>query len=138
MHFETFGILIWVIIVVFVWIYIRRNKPDLIGSGKNLNKQKLDRIKFNTCPNCKEGTLQPKFKWWQYSFILFTPFGILTIGKPSIYTCTNCEYIIEGNERGYFSRISLTHKLSKPFFIGMGFNIAIVVILAIVFELIII
>ena len=126
-------IILWIIFVVAIWIFIRRKKPGFIGLGKNPNKQRLDRVKFSSCPNCNHGFLEPKFKWWQYSFLISTPFGFILIGKPYEYECTNCNFIKDNrHEKGIFTRLSLTHKLSKPFFVGIGVNIVVGLILAVI------
>ena len=123
-------IILWIIIVVAIWAFIRRKKPGFLGLGANPNKQKLDSVKFSSCPNCNHGFLEPKFKWWQYSFLISTPFGFILIGKPYEYECENCNFIIDGSsKKSILTRLSLAHKLSKPFFIGIAVNIVIGLIL---------
>lgn len=134
MHTPEIIIILWIFVVLGVWYYIRRKKPGLIGLDKYLNKQRLDGVKFSSCPECKVGYLEPKFKWWQYTFLISTPIGFLLIGKPYEYNCTNCEFIKDGSDKkGILTRLSLSHKLSKPFFIGIGVNIAVGLILAFIF-----
>ena len=127
-------IIIWIIIVLIIWRYVKRKKPGLIGLDKNLNKQKLDGVKFSKCPECNGGYLEPKFKWWQYTFLISTPIGFLLIGKPYQYNCTSCAYIKTGSDKkSFLTRLFLSHKLSKPFFIGIGVNFAFGIILALIF-----
>jgi hypothetical protein len=127
-------IIIWIIIVLIVWRYVRRKKPGLIGLDKNLNKQKLDGVKFSKCPECGNGYLEPKFKWWQYTLFISTPIGFLLIGKPYEYYCNSCTYVKDGSDKkGFLTRLSLSHKLTKPFFIGIGVNFAICIILVLIF-----
>jgi hypothetical protein len=124
-------IILWIIFVVVIWIFIRRKKPGLLGLGRKPNKQRLDSVKFASCPNCNHGFLEPKFKWWQHSLLISTPIGFLLIGKPYEYECTSCNFKKDGShEKGIFTRLSLAHKLSKPFFIGIGINIVVGLILA--------
>jgi len=126
-------IILWIIFVVAIWILIRRKKPGLLGLGRNPNKQRLDSVKFSVCPNCNHGFLEPKFKWWQYSLLISTPIGFILIGKPYEYECTSCHFIKDSShEKGIFTRLSLAHKLSKPFFIGIGINIVVGLILAVI------
>lgn len=126
-------IIVWIIIVLFIWRYLRKKKSGLIGLDKNLNKQRLDGVNFSKCPNCNDGYLEPKFKWWQYTFLISTPIGFLLIGKPYEYNCNSCAFIKNGRDKkGIFTRLSLTHKLSKPFFIGIGVNFVVGIVLALI------
>jgi hypothetical protein len=120
----NFFILAWVVFVVCVWFWVRKNKPHLIGLGKDINKQRLDGVKFTLCKSCENGHLGPCFKWWQYAFIISTPIGFLLIGRPYKYVCDNCstDYPPQ-KEFKLFTRLSLTHKLSKPFYVGFAVNI---------------
>jgi len=131
MHSPELLIILWIIIVVVIWIFFRRKKPGFLGLGTDPNKQKLDSAKFYSCHNCNHGFLEPKFKWWQYSFLISTPFGFILIGKPYKYECTNCNFLKDGSsEKRIFTRLSLAHKLSKPFFLGIAVNIVVGLILA--------
>lgn len=124
--FPTLFILAWTVFVIWGWFWLRKNKPHLIGLGKDINKQKLDGVKLGSCKSCESGHLEPSFKWWQYTFLISTPIGFMVIGKPYKYICDNCsvEHPCK-SEFKMFTRLSLTHKLSRPFFIGIAFNILI-------------
>jgi len=127
-------IIVWIIIVLIIWRYLRRKKPGLIGLGKNPNKQRLDGVKYSECPECSDGYLEPKFKWWQYVFLISTPIGFILIGKPYEYICTTCECTKDGSDKkGILTRLSLSHRLSKPFFLGIGVNVTVCIILGIIF-----
>ncbi|MCP3890570.1 MAG: hypothetical protein GY702_17115 [Desulfobulbaceae bacterium] len=113
-------ILIWIIIILILWYYIRTRKPGLIGLGKDPNRQKLDGAKFSQCPECNEGFLEPIFRWWQYAIPIGTPLGFFVIGKPLKYTCNNCQYQISTlGKSGFISRLPLSQKLSPAFFVGL-------------------
>jgi hypothetical protein len=54
------ALLIWILLAVSVWLIIRKLKPEWIGLSKDLNKQIIDGVKFETCPKCKNGLLEPQ------------------------------------------------------------------------------
>ena len=118
-------ILFWIVIVIFAWFYIRKHKPEWIGLGENLNDQKIDGVRYKICPECSEGTLEPKFHWWQHCIGISLPPGIIYIaGNPHSFVCSKCSFITKhADKKRLFTRISLTQKLSKEFFIGLGVNI---------------
>lgn len=127
-------IIIWIIIVLIIWRYVRVKKPGLIGLGKNPNKQKLDRVKYNPCPNCKDGYLEPMFRWWQYTFLISTPIGFLVFGKPLEFNCSNCSFKLDNShKRDFLTMLSLSHKLSPPFYIGISVNLVFGLLVAFVF-----
>ena len=76
-------ILIWIVFVIAVWVYVRKHRPEWIGLGDDFNKQKIDGVRYGICPKCSKGTLDPKFKWWQYCIGVTLPPGIMYIvGNP--------------------------------------------------------
>jgi hypothetical protein len=120
-------IILWIVIVVTAYLLIRSHRPEWVGLGKDFNKQKIDGVRYLVCPMCTGGTLEPKFKWWQYCIGVTLPPGIMYIaGNPYILICSNCNFkTAEIEKRKLFTRISLTHKLSKEFFISFGVDLAI-------------
>ena len=38
---------------------IRKLRPEWVGLSKNLNRQIIDKVKFESCPKCKNGFLEP-------------------------------------------------------------------------------
>lgn len=120
-------ILSWIVVVVIAWLFIRRYKPEWIGLGEDFNKQKIDGVRYSVCPECSQGTLEPKFKWWQHCVGISLPPGIIYIaGNPYSFICSKCGFITEKiDKKRLFTRISLTHKLSKEFFISFGVNLII-------------
>lgn len=117
--FFYYMLLVWVLIVLGIWFYFRRKFPELIGLGRDLNKQKIDKVKLKRCPKCGGGELEPIFPWWRYLFGILIPPGVLYIvGKPGYYLCSNCKakHGLWGDER-FLTRISLTYRIRKPFMI---------------------
>jgi hypothetical protein len=115
-------ILFWIIIVATAYLYIRKHRPEWVGLGKEFNKQKIDGVRYAPCPKCSCGSMEPKFRWWQYCLGLTLPPGIMYVaGRPYIFVCSNCNHISQGiDKKGLFTRISLTHKLSREFLIAVG------------------
>ena len=124
-------ILSWIIFVVVGYLYIRCHRPEWIGLGDDFNKQKIDGVRYAICPSCSQGNMEPKFKWWQYFISVTLPPGIMFVaGSPYLLTCSKCNYISNGTDKKrLFSRISLTHKLSKEFFIAIGVDAVIALII---------
>ena len=122
--------LAWIVIFVSIYLYIRKHKPEWIGLGEDFNKQKIDGVKYDICPKCSQGTLEPKFRWWQYCIGITIPPGILFIaGNPYPLICSKCDFLTEEiDKKRIFTRISLTHKLSKEFFISFGVYLVIALI----------
>jgi hypothetical protein len=120
-------ILSWILIVVTVWIYIRKHRPEWIGLGDDFNKQQIDGVRYSICPECSQGTLEPQFRWWQYFIGITLPPGIMYIvGNPYLLICSKCHFTTEHiDNKSLFTRISLTQKLSKEFFVSFGVNIII-------------
>ncbi len=127
---QVIGMLCWVAFCCTVWLIVRNKKPDLLGLGKDLNKQRIDGVKYSTCNNCHTGSLEPAFKWWQYCVGITLPPGIIYIlGSPYEYRCTNCAYKEENKyNNSKFTRISLTHRLTKPYFIAIALNVSLGII----------
>ena len=124
--YPTLFILAWTVFVIWGWFWLRKNKPHMIGLGKEINKQKLDGVRLDLCKSCGSGHLEPCFKWWQYSFLISTPIGFILFGKPYKYICDNCSTNYPSkDEFKMFTRLSLAHKLSKPFFLGLAMNLLI-------------
>ena len=131
-------IIAWIIIVVTAYLLIRKHKPEWIGLGKDFNKQKVDGVRYKVCPECAQGTLDPKFKWWQYCMVISLPPGIMIIaGNPYSLVCSKCGFITyKIIKKRLFTRISLAHKLSKEFFLGLGANLIVgLTVLAILFNI---
>lgn len=123
-------VLIWVFIVTVAWVAIRKYKPEWLGLGHNPNNQKIDGVRYNHCPQCKDGVLTPQFKWWQYCIGVTLPPGIIFIaGNPAQLLCTKCNFHTKNiGKKRLFSRISLSHKLSKEFFISLLVNLFVITI----------
>jgi len=98
--------------------------------GEDFNKQKIDGVRYNICPKCSHGTLKPKFRWWQYCIGISLPPGIMYIyGNPYSLICSKYRFTTEKiDKKRIFTRISLTQKLSKEFFISFGVNLIIALI----------
>jgi hypothetical protein len=127
-------LIVWVLIVLVTWRHVRRKKPGWLGLGRNPNQHRLDRVKYSKCPNCNEGFLNPAFRWWQYTLLISTPFGLFLLGTPSRYSCSSCTYIKDpSGEAGIITPLSLSHKLTPPFFIGISVNILVGLALALAF-----
>lgn len=122
--------LVWVIFCAAVWLIIRKKRPEWIGLGTDFNRQKIDGVRYNVCPKCSQGTLEPKFKWWQHCIGITLPPGVIYIaGNPYSLICSKCEFKTEKiDKKRIFTRISLRHKLSKEFFISFGVNLIIALI----------
>jgi hypothetical protein len=123
-------ILSWIIIVGTAYLYIRKRKPEWVGLGEDFNKQKVDGVRYNLCPKCNRGNLEPKFKWWQFCLGFSLPPGIMYVaGSPHSLICSKCNHVsVNTDGKKLFTRISLTHKLSKEFFIAIGVDLIIIVI----------
>lgn len=76
--------------------------------GDDPKKQKIDGVKYKTCPLCGKGSLVPYFKWWRYFFMLKVPLRFYIIGKPSEYRCTKCGNIITPKRKSQLNCLDLT------------------------------
>ncbi|WP_319547954.1 hypothetical protein [Desulfogranum marinum] len=134
MEHPDFLIIIWICIVTAIWRYIRKKKPGLLGLGNDPNKQKLDGAKYTGCPKCEWGVLEPVFRWWQYTLLISTPIGFILFGKPIRYQCNKCSFQKHGStKRIPLTRLSLSHRLTKPFCIGISVNIVLGLIIGLIF-----
>ena len=111
MEIGQYLIIGWIILVLVVWIFIRIKKPNLFGLTKNINEQRLDKVRLEVCSVCKKGVLEPKFAWWRYFFGIGIPPIFYVVGSPNEYRCTNCNQVVHHFKKGIITRISLAHKL---------------------------
>jgi len=124
-----------ILIGVIIWILLRKHKPELLGLHKDINKQKIDGVKLKHCTKCLKGFLEPQFSWWRYFFGILLPFGIVyIIGKPNSFLCNECGNRESGAlQESFFTRISLTHRLKKPFFITFVINCILAVLIFVLY-----
>lgn len=134
MKHPEFFIIIWIFIVLLMWWYVRKKKPGLLGLGNNPNKQKLDGFKYTRCAQCERGVLEPVFRWWQYALLISTPIGFILLGKPLRYQCNTCSFQKVGfRKRIPLTRLPLSHKLTKPFYIGISANLIFCLLIGFIF-----
>ena len=105
----------WIIIFCTAWLLVRKFRPQWIGLGDDFNEQKIDGVKYKSCPKCETGKLEPKFNLSLFSPMIGIPPGILyRIGSPNEYICLNCGECLPGNYFGErITRISLASKILK-------------------------
>lgn len=139
MYILTYIMFGWIIIVVTVWIIVRKKRSDLLGLGEDFNSQRIDGVRYDPCPKCNGGLLEPIISSLEKRSIIGIPPGLLFMkGSPDKYRCTNCSYTISGDLIGKnFTRISLAQKLPKGtgtrVFVQFGLFIALILILWILF-----
>jgi hypothetical protein len=121
-------VLIWIVIVVIVWVAIRKKwfKPKGI---------KIDNVCLNKCQKCNQGEIEPVFKWWRYFLNVGLPPGIIyIIGKPTKYKCSFCgDENTPPQDSKLLTRVSLTHKLPKMFI--LAFIVQFIAMIGIIFLL---
>ncbi len=105
----------WIIIFCTGWLVIRKFRPHCIGLGQDFNDQKIDGVKYKSCPKCETGRLEPQFKQSFFNPMVGIPPGILyRIGAPKEYICLNCGDSLPGNYFGEkTTRISLASRISR-------------------------
>ena len=115
MHFLAYFPLAWVALGTAAWLIIRRKRPEWIGLGSDFNKQKIDGVKYEPCPECKDGRLEPIFHSLKKRNTISIPPGLIyVVGTPDEYRCTRCGYTAPGNSfPRRFTRISLAQRLPK-------------------------
>jgi len=115
MYILTYIMFGWIIFVVAVWIIVRKKRPDLLGLSEDFNSQRIDGVRYDACPKCEDGLLEPIISSFEKRSIIGLPPGLFFMkGSPDKYRCTNCNYTIQGDliNKG-FTRISLAQKLPK-------------------------
>ena len=59
-------VIIWIVVVLLAWLFIRRFKPQWVKLGKDFINQSKDNVKYRQCPKCKVGKMEPQFptRWF--------------------------------------------------------------------------
>ena len=99
--------IIYVIIISFGFLVVRKYYPKLLSSEKQ----------YQLCTKCNNGVLKPYLKWWRYFFILVLPPTVfLVIGKANAYQCTNClNRVSAENQNRCFTRVYLSQNAPSLF-----------------------
>jgi hypothetical protein len=115
MRFLGYFPLLWVAFCTAAWLIIRRKRPEWIGLGTDFNKQKIDGVRYESCPKCTDGRLQPIFHSLEKRNTITIPPGLIyVVGTPDEYKCTHCGYAAPRNLfKRRFTRISLAHRLPE-------------------------
>jgi hypothetical protein len=117
MEYFVFFIIAWMIVVVIMWLVVRRFKPQWIGLGKDFNDQKIDDVRYHyhKCPNCNTGRMEPTFDMRLFSLTR------RYIGEPCYpkeYVCSNCGSILNGHYFGEKITQSLVSRIPTEKAIG--------------------
>lgn len=117
MEFFDFFIIVWIIVVVIMWLVVRRFKPQWIGLGKDFNDQKIDNVRYqyHKCPKCDTGRMEPTFDMQLFSL---TRGDISKPRYPKEYVCSNCGSILYGNYFGEKITQSLVSRIPTEKAIG--------------------
>ena len=131
MHVAYFFIVLWIIVFVIGWVFLRRRRPDILGIRQDVVKHKTDNESLEACPVCGDGHMEPRFSWWRYCFgVVVPPRNVYVFGSPEKYRCVICSSEAGvGTERKLFTRLSLVHGLDQHFFVALSVNVVVASIL---------
>ena len=124
MYTAYFLVIIWIVICVVLWGYLRRKHPGILGIDKKQICQRLDNADIVSCPKCKNGFLEPQFTWWRYCFgILIPPTSVFILGNPNSFLCNSCGYAEKHRgDKKVFTKINLSYRLRGAFFTAFLIN----------------
>lgn len=108
-------IIAWIITIPIIWLIVRRFRPEWVGLGEDFNDQKIDNVKYHSCPKCNKGRMEPKFRSSFFRPAIGIPPGfIFGLGPPKEYVCLQCDLVLPGTYFGEkITRISLASRVPQ-------------------------